>query len=111
MLFLLMVLTIVAAKLPYWLDLEGFRNSPIGSWVNNLIALGIAGVKALLVINIFMGVKFSSKLTRMFVIGGFAWVTLMWLLFADYATRQWEPVNGWEPTAPSGLSRDGDPNH
>jgi cytochrome c oxidase subunit 4 len=99
----LMVLTIVAALIPY--QIPGFQNSPMGSWVNNLVAMGIATAKALIVITIFMGVKFATDLTKIYAILGFAWVTLMLVMFCDYATRDWEPVKGWEEVPANAFPR------
>lgn len=72
-------------------------NTPLSSVINNLVALGIACLKAWLVIQIFMGVKFQSNVVKTYAILGFVWVTLMFTMFADYGTRQWEPVQGWTP--------------
>jgi len=69
----------------------------INPWVNNGINLGIALVKASLVVMFFMGVKQATKLTKMFAIAGFVWLTLITITFGDYATRSWEPVPGWDP--------------
>lgn len=69
----------------------------LSSLINNLGMLGIACFKAVLVINIFMGVKHSSNLVKSYVVLGFVWFTLLTSVFADYATRQWEPVKGWTP--------------
>ncbi|HXH62361.1 MAG TPA: cytochrome C oxidase subunit IV family protein [Fimbriimonadaceae bacterium] len=71
----------------------------------NMAALGIAVTKAYLVINIFMGVKFSTKLTKMYAIGGFVWFMLIFGILVDYATRSWEPVPGWEKTPSSSIPR------
>jgi cytochrome c oxidase subunit IV len=65
--------------------------------INNLIALGIAITKALLVVFIFMGVWFGTGLTKLWAAAGFVWVLLMGIMFADYMTRSWEPVYGWDP--------------
>ena len=66
------------------------------SWVNNFVAMAIAVTKALLVINIFMGVKFQTKLVKLYAFGGFVASTLLAILFCDYATRGWEQTKGWE---------------
>jgi caa(3)-type oxidase subunit IV len=73
----------------------------------NLIAIGIAVWKATLVIRIFMGVKFSSKLIKTFAIGGFVWLLVLGIMFVDYFTRPWEPVPGWEKEPSSALPRSG----
>ncbi|MBS1704254.1 MAG: hypothetical protein JST40_00155 [Armatimonadetes bacterium] len=71
----------------------------------NLLALGIAVTKALLVISYFMGAKWASNLSKMFIIGGFGWFTTMYFMFLDYGTRQWEPIKGWERDASTALPR------
>lgn len=73
------------------------RHTWYTSLANNIGMLGIACFKAVLVINIFMGVKHSTNLIKAYVVLGFVWFTLMTSMFADYATRQWEPVKGWTP--------------
>jgi caa(3)-type oxidase subunit IV len=82
---LLMGLTIAAA---YW-------SAPGGVVVNNIIAVGIASIKAYLVILIFMGVKWASPLTKVWVLAGFFGFSLMFIVLCDYMTRQFEPANGW----------------
>lgn len=61
----------------------------LGIW-NTPIALGIAGVKAALVILFFMHVVHSSRLTWVVVIASFLWLGVLFVLtFADYLTRVW----------------------
>jgi caa(3)-type oxidase subunit IV len=107
-LIVLMALTIVAAKAPYWFDsLAPYR----GLWVvTNAIALGIATAKAVLVVREFMGVKYATNLIKVYAIGGFVWFTLLFIMFVDYASRPWEPVKGWEnvPSTAFPRSRDND---
>lgn len=93
MLAILMVATIAWAQVSYIILPE----TPMSSVINNFVALAIAVVKSLLVINIFMGVKFATNLVKTYAVLGFAWMTLMFLMFADYGTRRWEPVRGWVP--------------
>ncbi len=58
--------------------------------LNTVVALSIAVVKALLVILYFMHVRYSSKLTWVFVAAGFFWfLILVAFTFADYDTRGW----------------------
>lgn len=64
--------------------------------VNNMIAMGIATTKAVLVILFFMGVKFSSNLTKIFVLLGFSWFFMLFFTMCDYMTRSWEVLPGWE---------------
>lgn len=73
--------------------------------VMNVIALTIAVIKASLVVTIFMGVGYSTKLVRLYALGGFAWFFLMFIMMADYATRPTEKVAGWEKEAANALPR------
>lgn len=70
--------------------------------INNVIAMLIAVVKAFLVIWIFMGVMHASKLAKIWVVAGFGFLFLMFGILGDYATRQFEPVSGWETNVPNG---------
>jgi cytochrome c oxidase subunit 4 len=57
---------------------------------NIVIALLIAFAKMMLVILYFMHVKFSSKLTRVFVGAGFLWLfILIFIGMSDYLSRGW----------------------
>ena len=98
-LFIMMAATIGAAK---------FMPEPIHSntILMNIIAVGIAFFKAWAVIAIFMGVRYTTKLVRLYAIGGFVWFFLLFIMMADYGTRQWEPVRGWENVDASSLPRD-----
>jgi len=56
--------------------------------MNTVVALTIAGLKALLVVLWFMHVKYSSRLTWLFAAAGFLWFVLMiGLTMADFETR------------------------
>lgn len=56
-------------------------------------ALTIAIVKMMLVILFFMHVRWSSKLTWVFVGAAFAWLLiLIGLSFTDYLSRYWMPA-------------------
>lgn len=91
----LMVATILAA----------FMLPGVPTFWMNVIALVIATVKASLVVTIFMGVGYSTKLVRLYALGGFAWFFLMFIMLADYTTRPTEPVVGWETDGASALPR------
>ena len=68
----------------------GISYIELGEW-NVVVALIIALIKVSLVAWIFMGVRFSSKLTRLFVVAGLVWLTIMIIITSgDYATRQWD---------------------
>jgi len=97
-LLVLMAITVGAAYFPY-------PNNPFGSFLANAILLIIAVTKAILVVVYFMGLRNSSNLARIYAIGGFSWFFTLFVMFADYTTRPWEPVRGWESVAPSGMSR------
>ena len=56
--------------------------------LNAVVALAIAGIKATLVVLFFMHVKYSSRLTKVFVVSGLFWLGIMLALtMADYLTR------------------------
>jgi cytochrome c oxidase subunit IV len=76
----LLILTIATA-LVATIDLGPF---------NIIVALGIAVTKMLLVVLFFMHVRYSTRLTRLVMIGGLLWLAiLLTLSFADFATRGW----------------------
>ena len=61
----------------------------LGFW-NPIIALAIATAKATLVVLFFMGVKYSTKLTKLTVGAGiFTFLTLISMTLADYISRAW----------------------
>jgi cytochrome c oxidase subunit 4 len=65
----------------------------LGRW-NDVVALGIAGVKALLVAYFFMHLRFSGRLVWIYAIGALFWLAvLIGLTLGDYATRP--EVTGW----------------
>ncbi|MBL8858407.1 MAG: cytochrome C oxidase subunit IV family protein [Planctomycetes bacterium] len=58
--------------------------------LNMPIALAIAVTKAAFVILYFMHVKYSTKLTWLFVMAGFLWFIIMVVItMADYTSRTW----------------------
>lgn len=58
--------------------------------LNAFVALGIAVVKATLVVLFFMHVKYSSKLTWLVVASGFVFLAIMLVLtMSDIASRGW----------------------
>jgi cytochrome c oxidase subunit IV len=61
--------------------------------MNTVVALAIAVTKMLLVILFFMHVKYSPGLTRIVVIAGFFWLSILVALsLADELTRWWSPA-------------------
>ena len=68
----------------------------LGPW-SDVVALGIATTKALLVILYFMHLRYSSKLTWVFVAAGFLFlIILLVFTMSDVMTRDWliQP-EGW----------------
>jgi cytochrome c oxidase subunit IV len=64
-------------------------NFNLGRW-NAIVALTIAVCKATLVVLYFMHVRYSSRLTWVFVCAGFFWLAIMVALtLSDYMTRGW----------------------
>jgi len=61
--------------------------------MNTVVALVIATIKMLLVMLIFMHVKYSSRLTKLAILAAFFWLALL-LTFtlSDYFTRHWTPT-------------------
>jgi cytochrome c oxidase subunit 4 len=56
--------------------------------LNTPVALGVATVKATLVILYFMHVRHATRLTWVVIIGSFLWVGVLFVLtFADYLSR------------------------
>jgi cytochrome c oxidase subunit IV len=60
--------------------------------LNNVLMLGIAMTKAVLVILFFMHVRWGTRLTWVVAASGFIWlVILLGLTMTDYLTRGWVP--------------------
>ena len=58
---------------------------------NVVVALLIAFVKASLVAWIFMGVRFTTPLTKLFVVAGIGWLLiLVFITYSDYTSRGWQ---------------------
>lgn len=61
----------------------------MGLW-NPVVALAIGVVKATLVVLFFMGVKYSTKLTKLTVGAGlFTFLALVSMTLSDYISRAW----------------------
>ena len=57
---------------------------------NNVVMLAIAVAKAALVILVFMGVRWSSRLTWVVAASGFVWLLILFgLTMSDYISRGW----------------------
>ena len=64
----------------------------LGPW-NTVVALGIAFLKATLVVLFFMHVKYSPRLTQITIAGGLFWLAIMIALtLSDFMTRGWLPT-------------------
>lgn len=103
-LVVLMIATVVFAQVPFADFNLGFATLH-GTMINNLIAMTIATIKALLVLNFFMGTKYATKLTRFWAMAGFVGFTLMFLVYGDYTTRRYEPVSRWSGDPGSSMRR------
>jgi len=61
----------------------------LGEW-NVVVAMAIACTKATLVAWIFMGVRFTSQLTKLFCVAGLVFLSILLLItFSDYSSRSW----------------------
>ena len=60
------------------------------------IALGIAAIKAILVVLFFMHVKYArNKMVWVFAAAGFFWLAILFVLsLSDYLTRAWSGIPG-----------------
>jgi cytochrome c oxidase subunit IV len=57
-------------------------------WANDVVALTIAVVKALLVLLFFMHVRYSTRMTILTATAGFFWLAiLIGITLVDYASR------------------------
>ncbi len=64
-------------------------------WLNTPIALGVALIKASLVVIYFMGVRYNTPLTKAVVLAGFFWLLIMFgMTMGDYVSRPWLHVPG-----------------
>ncbi len=78
----LVILTMLTYSIAFW-------DSGI-PFVDLSLALGIAVVKATLVVLFFMHVKYSSRLIWLFVSAAFAWLALLIVgTMHDYVSRGW----------------------
>jgi len=78
---LLLLAATVATTLVAFVDLGDF---------SVVVALAIACGKMLLVALFFMHVRYSTKLTRLVILGGLMWLAILLLLtLTDFATRGW----------------------
>jgi cytochrome c oxidase subunit IV len=75
--------------------------------INTVAALAIAVAKMLLVILIFMHVKYSPRLTKLVIVGAFFWLgLLLTFTLSDVLTRHWSPTpTSWGPSIASPAPR------
>ena len=84
---------IFGALLVMTLATAGTAFIDLGGNLNTVVAMLIAACKALLVILFFMHVRYSSRLTWVFVGAGFFWLMiLLSLTLADVLSRRWLPT-------------------
>jgi cytochrome c oxidase subunit 4 len=85
LLMVLLALTVAAAFLPHF------------GYLSIIIAMLIAFIKATVVVLYFMHVKFSSRLTMIFVVSMMLWLGILFIFtFGDYFTRSWDGSSrGW----------------
>lgn len=87
--FLMVMLMLTVGA--WWIDEYKF---PLGHW-SIPIAVGIAAIKSIAIVLIFMHVKFSSRLVQIFACTGIVFMGIMFVLtFNDYFTRGWVPIAG-----------------
>ena len=80
---------VYAALIVLLLLTVGVRMLDLGGW-GLVVALTIAGIKAVLVALYFMHLRDSSRLTWTFAAAALVWLAiLMTLMMSDYLTRGW----------------------
>ena len=63
--------------------------------LNDFVALGIAGTKMTLVVLYFMHAKYSTRLTKLVLASGLAWLLILFAFtLSDYVSRGWLGVEG-----------------
>lgn len=68
-------------------------NFDLGLW-NAIVALTIAVMKATLVVLYFMHVRYSSRLTWVFICAGLFWLMILFsFTLSDYLTRGWVHIS------------------
>ncbi len=89
-LLILLVITVGAAMFP--IEAVPFANI--------VIAMVIAGIKAVLVITVFMGMRKTTKLTQVWAYGGIVFfLTLIVISMSDYSVRPLNPPTNTGPPA------------
>jgi cytochrome c oxidase subunit 4 len=87
---------VFAALLALTLLTWGIYHIDLGGQLNLIVAITIAICKATLVVLFFMHVRYSDRLTWVFIGAGIFWlVLLITFTLSDYLTRSWLAVVGW----------------
>lgn len=75
--------------------------------INVIVALAIACFKATLVAWIFMGVRHTPNLTKLFCVAGIVFLSILLLItFSDYSSRGWTyQPQPWSTNAAGGTSK------
>jgi len=98
--YILLMLLLAATVGASFVDWHKHRSEELGV----LVALGIATLKATLVILFFMHVKGGPLLPKVVIIVCLSWLGILFTLtLNDYLTRGWEPdTQGWsqQPVIP-----------
>lgn len=64
-------------------------------WWNFPVSMLIAAVKAVMIVLVFMHVRYSHRLTWVFSSAGLLWLAIMLILtIVDYRSRGWLPIEG-----------------
>jgi cytochrome c oxidase subunit 4 len=83
------ILLLIATGLTYLVATQDFGA------LNTPIAMGVAVIKASLVVIYFMGVRYNTPLTKVVVVAGFFWLLIMFgITMGDYVSRGWLGVPG-----------------
>ena len=90
-LLVLMIITVIVGQI----QIESIGPFS-GTLINQFIALLIAVIKATLVVLFFMGVRWSTTLTKLWAMLGFVWLSFFTIMWGDYGTRGTEQIQGWE---------------
>ncbi len=75
--------------------------------INVVVALVIACIKATLVAWIFMGVRYTPNLTKLFCVAGILFLSILLLVtFSDYSSRDWTyQPQPWATNPAAGTSK------
>jgi cytochrome c oxidase subunit 4 len=85
--FVALLLLLAATVGAYYIPFEKMFGEEWG-FLNTMLALIIASIKAALVMIVFMHLRHSTKLTRVIAIAGFMWLCIMiTFTFSDYLSR------------------------